>query len=273
MTRGGVSNGQVRRRYWQGTLTSMMALVMTMVLGLASTEAAPTLPVDGRLEPARARLSELVRQAAADGLPADLIVIKVQEGLAKGIDPARIEAAATKLTENLTAAQRYVAERRPGQPPTRLVRAVAEARQAGVPLAIVDPLVRSGRADAPRAVEVLTDLSLRGYPADRAAPLVQNVAVRDAAALERVSGTLETIRQDYTLSHGEAVDALARGLASSDSLQKAYSRTAEDERRRGRGKGAGKGADGESPGKSGLTPGQLKKKGLPFLPPGLGKKP
>lgn len=248
----------------------MTALVMTMVLVMASAEAAPSLPADPRLDPARARIEQLVSRAEAGGLPAEMIVSKVREGLAKGVDAARIEAAAARLTDNLEAAQRYVAERRPGRPPVRLVRAVAEARQAGVSLAVVDPFIRGEKPEMQRAVEVVTDLSLRGYPADRAARVVHNVAARDAAALDRVWGTLETIRQDYTLSHGEAVDALARGLASSDSLQTAYGRTVEDERRRGHGRGgAGKGGgQGDSPGKSGLAPGQLKKKGLPFLPPG-----
>jgi hypothetical protein len=114
-------------------------------------------------------------------------------------------------------------------------------------------------------VEVVTDLSLRGYPSERAEVVVENVLERDARSLDRVPGTLETIRQDYALSHTEAVDALARGLASSDSLQTAYNRTVEDERKRGNGHGSAKAADqdDDSPGKSGLAPGQLKKKNKP----------
>jgi hypothetical protein len=146
------------------------------------------------------------------------------------------------------------------------VRAVAEARLAGVAMSAVDPLLRGERPELQRAVEVVTDLSLRGYPSERAALVVQNVLSRDARALDRIPGTLETIRQDYALSPAEAVDALARGLASSDSLQTAYNRTAEDERRRGHGRGAAaKGAEdgADGPGKSGMAPGQLKKKNAP----------
>jgi hypothetical protein len=185
------------------------------------------------------------------------------------VDPARIDEAAARLTENLETAQRYVAERRPGRPPAPLVRAVAEARQAGVALSVVDPLVRGDRPERQRAVEVVTDLALRGYPSDRTARVVENVLARDARSLDRVPGTLETIRLDYALSHTEAVDALARGLASADSLQTAYGRTVEDERRHGHGRGGAAkggsdndGGDG-SPGKSGLAPGHLKNKNGP----------
>jgi hypothetical protein len=222
------------------------------------------------LEPVRGHLQELVQRAESAGLPSEMIVSKVREGLAKGVDPARIEAAAMRLTENLEAAQRYVVERRPGRPPAPMVRAVAEARLAGVPMNALDLLVRGDRPERQRAVEVLTDLSLRGYPSDRTATVVQSVLSRDARSLERVPGTLETIRHDYALSPTEAVDALARGLSSSDSLQSAYGRTVEDERKRGKGPNAsGKSSEeGESPGKSGMAPGQLKKKGKPFVPPG-----
>jgi hypothetical protein len=118
---------------------------------------------------------------------------------------------------------------------------------------------------------VITDLSLRGYPSERAGVVVENVLAQDARSLDRVPGTLETIRQDYALSHTEAVDALARGLASSKSLQTAYDRTVEDERKRGHGKGGAKSEEreGDGPGKSGLAPGQLKKK---KIPPGQAKK-
>jgi transcriptional/translational regulatory protein YebC/TACO1 len=256
----------------------MMALVMTVMLTLAATAegANPTLPEDGRLEPVRAHLQQVVDRAQAAGLPSDVIVNKVREGLAKGVAPARIEAAVVRLAENLDSAQRYVAGVRKGQAPASLVRAVAEARAAGVAMKAVDSLVRDSRPEGHRAVEVVTDLSLRGYPSERAAVVVENVLDRDARSLDRVPGTLELIRQDYALSHTEAVDALARGLASADSLQTAYKRTVEDEQRRGNGRGANaagrggaaeEGAD-DSPGKSGLAPGHLKKPGQGARPPG-----
>jgi hypothetical protein len=248
----------------------MTSTVMMLLVALASAEAAPGLPADARLAPVRAHLQDVIQRADAAGLPSDMIVSKVREGLAKGVDPARIEAAAIRIADSLTVAQQYVTAHRPGPAAGPLVRAVAEARLAGVAMTAVDPLLRGDRPEQPRAVEVVTDLSLRGYPSDRAALVVQSVLAHDARSLDRVPGALETIRQDYALSHIEAVDALARGLASADSLQTAYTRAADDERRRGHGRGAAaKGAeddgadDSGSPGKSGLAPGQLKKKNAP----------
>jgi hypothetical protein len=173
--------------------------------------------------------------------------------------------AATQLSDNLAAAQQYITARRPGRPTATLVRAVAQARAAKVPMAAVDTLIRGENPERQRAIEVVTDLALRGYPSERAALVVQNVLTRDARSLDRLPGTLETIRLDYALTHTEAVDALARGLASADSLQTAYNRTVEDQRRRGPGRGAAKGGEeeGDAPGKSGMAPGQLKKKNAP----------
>jgi hypothetical protein len=239
----------------------MISLVMATVLALVSSVEAAGLPADPRLEPVRAHLQQLVDRADGAGLPSEMIVSKVREGLAKGVDPTRIEAAVVRLTENLEAARQYVVARRPGQPLASLVRAVAEARMANVPMSAVDRLVKVQKPEMERAVAVVTDLSLRGYPSDRAELVVENVLNRDAGSLDRVPGTLETIRQDYALSHTEAVDALARGLASSDSLQTAYNRTVEDERKRGHGRGGGKAAEQDDEGGSGkLPPGQLKKK-------------
>jgi hypothetical protein len=254
----------------------MFSMVMATLFALTSSVDAAGLPVDARLDPVRGKLEQLIERAEVAGLPSEMIISKVREGLAKGVDPTRIEAAAARLTDNLQAAQQFVVARRPGRPTTSLVRAVAEARAAGVAMVAIERVVKTPQPEQQRAVEVITDLSLRGYPSERAGVVVENVLARDARSLDRVPSTLETIRLDYALSHGEAVDALARGLASSESLQTAYNRTVEDERKAGHGKGASKGKDeeGESPGKSGLAPGQLKKKnkvGPPMVPPGRTK--
>jgi hypothetical protein len=252
-------------------MLSLATLVLALVTA-APAAARPVLPDDARLAAVRPRLEQLIDRLGGAGLPADMIVAKVREGLAKGADPARIEAAAIRLADSLEAAQRYVAARRPGAVAAPLVRAVAEARLAGVALTAIDPLVSPERAEPParRAVEVVTDLSLRGYPPERAAAVVKDVLARDLGALDRLSATLEILRREYALSRAEAVDALARGLASSDTLQTAYTRTAEDERRQGHGGGAARTAEGQegAPGKSGLAPGHLPK----MKPPTAGPK-
>jgi hypothetical protein len=242
----------------------MLATMATAVLGFAAAaEAArPALPDDPRLEPIRDRLAQIILSAEAADLPSEVIISKVREGLAKGVAPAQIEAVTERLAQSLEVAHRYVAARRPGRSRVALVRAVAEAGLAGVGMPAIDSLVSGDRPETPQAVEVVTDLSLRGYPSRRAGLVVQNVLSRDARSLDRVAGTLETLRQDCGLTHLEAVDALARGLASSDSLQTAYKKTIEDEDGRRHRGGTSADWDRNAPGRSRLAPGRLKFRGL-----------
>jgi hypothetical protein len=250
----------------------------TIVVALGLAQAA-ALPDDARLQPVRARLESLVADTAKAGLPAELLVSKVREGLAKGVPAERIQIAAGRLAESLKMADAFVRERRPGAtPPVELVRALAEARMAGVELAAADSVVRSGRptAETARAVEVLTDLTLRGYPTGRAAGLLRDVFARDAASVGRLPATLEVLRREQALTHAETLDAIARGMEGTGSLDAASMRAADEERRKGGGKSKpGGGGQGDPGGKENFVPpGQLKKqagaKGRPANP-GLGR--
>src|SRR4051812_19030613 len=120
----------------------MLAALTAALLVMAS----PSLPDDGRLAEVRPQLQRLVDQASAAGLPVELLVSKVREGLAKGVEPARIEGATERLLDSLEAAQRMVGARR-GSTPAPLVRAVAEARLAGVALPAVEPLLDGKRPE------------------------------------------------------------------------------------------------------------------------------
>jgi len=242
----------------------MLTMMTAAVLGFATAQeaAGQALPDDPRLQPIRDHLAQILQSAEAAALPSEVIVSKVREGLAKGVAPARIEEVTVRLAQNLEAAQRYVTARRSGPARPALVRAVAEARMAGVGMPAIDSLVSDDRPETPHAVELVTDLSLRDYPSGRAGVVVQNVLSRDARSLDRVADTLETLRQDCGLTHGEAVDALARGLALSDSLQNAYKKTVEDEGYRGHRRGA-QPYWGAWPGRSGLAPGRLRSRGIP----------
>ena len=255
-------------------------LTLKLVLTLALAQGA-ALPADPRLDPVRPRLEQLVDRTAASGLPAELVVSKVREGLAKGVSPDRIEAAVARLFDNLQAARTFAAERRSGPAPApELVRALADARMAGIDLASADAVVRGGKAapETARAVEVLTDLSLRGYPADRAAVLVKDLFARDAAALGKLPATLDLLRREQALSHAETVDALARGMRGGGSLEQASTRASAEERRKAPGGAARRGGEGAPGRKEGfIPPGQLKKqmppKGPPAEPPGRGRGP
>jgi hypothetical protein len=250
----------------------MIVLLLTLSGTALAASGAVSLPDDARLTPVRAELQRRIDSAAAAGLPTDALVSKTREGLAKGVDPQRIASAVARLADDLEVAQRFVAARRPGPVAPGLVRAVAEARMAGIDLATLPSLVAVDRPPQPaqRAVEVLTDLSLRGYPVQRALVVVERIEVREPAALDRVPALLDTIRRDQALSPAEAADALARGLAVADSLQGAYRRAVEDERRKENGKGsAGTGTVVDGPGNSENAPGRLIKV---KLPPGQAKK-
>lgn len=228
--------------------------------------AAPVLPADPRLAPVRAQVDQTVSRAEQAGLPSEIIVSKVREGLAKGIDPQRIAAAAERLADNLSEARSFVSERRRGgSPAPELVRAVAEARMAGIAPGANDAIVREGRSpgESARAVEVLTDLSLRGYPVDRAAQVVRDVLKGDPGAVPRLPAALETIRQEQALTQTESMDALSRGMSKGGGSLKAAAAQAAAAARRpeGVGRGAGKASEGGAgPGNAGfIPPGQLKK--------------
>jgi hypothetical protein len=240
--------------------------------------AAPALPEDARLEPVRAQVQGLVAQAEQNGLPAEIIVSKVREGLAKGVDPQRIAMAAQRLSEGLAEARAFVVARRPqGTPSPDLIRAVAESRMAGVDAASNDELVRKGRtaSESARAVEVLTDLSRRGYPVDHAAKVVRDVLARDPVAVPKVAATLETIRNEQALTQGESIAVLSQSMAKSNgSLQSAAAHAAKAERRREGAPGRGKaGEGGVAPGNAGFVPPGLLKKETEAMKPGRGMPP
>jgi hypothetical protein len=231
-------------------LAVVFALVASWGAGAArAADGVATLPDDARLAPVRAALQATLDRARRDGLPDALIVGKVREGLAKGAPPEAIRAAAARVATSLGAADRFLkAHRRPIAPP-ELVRAVADAHAAGVDLEAAAAMTSSIAADAvlARAIDVLTDLAVRGYPGHRAAQVVGEVAGRDPGSLGRVVVGVEEIRSQRTVSRADALEALGRNIASGGgSLDSAVARALED----------GDRAGSASPGKSGQAPGQ-----------------
>jgi hypothetical protein len=256
-------------------LVKMTTLALCAFSHLAM--AAPSLPTDPRLSPVRGRVEDVVTRADKAGLPTEILVSKVREGLAKGVDPQRIAATVQRLADHLGEAQSFVAERRGKGPASpELVRAIAEARLAGIDPGANDALVRNGKTSgqSARAVEVLTDLSLRGYPMGQASRVVGDVLSRDPGAMARLPATLETIRQEQALTQVESMDAFSRGMAKSGSVQAAASQAAATPRAEGVGRGAGKGGEGSAgPGNAGFVPpGLLKKEtGAMKANPGMGQ--
>jgi len=189
------------------------ATMLSVALALAALTEAPALPeeVEVRLGAEAAPLRMLVDRAAESGLPADLLVSKIREGLAKNVEPSQIRGATQRLGEALSLARSFIGERRSGPPARELLRAVAEAQLAGCRLAELDRLLRTPSAPGPtaRAIEVLVDLVLRGYPSAPAARVVSAVLAREPEALGRLPAILEQLRQEQALSQRDVVAMLA----------------------------------------------------------------
>ena len=229
-----------------------------------AAEAVPPLPADPRLASVRAPLEEILARAAKDGLPTDLIASKVREGLAKGVAPEAIRGAAERLAGSLDGAARFLrAQRGPGSatpaapaPSPLLIRAVAEANLAGVEAEGVQPLVASVDSDAvvARAIEVVTDLTMRGYPSRRSGAVVRDIADRDPRSLGRVVAGVESIRAEQTVSRADALEALVRNFKTgTPSLDSAVARALEGGDRAGNASGLSPGKSAEAPGHTGNT--------------------
>ena len=229
-----------------------LALLCAFLWAARASAADPgSLPADPRLAPVRADLERTVATAARDGLPADMILSKVREGLAKGVAPEVIRDVAGRLAQNLSTSAKLLRAQRAGTPSPALVRVVAEARMAGVEAESISPLAAAREPDAvvARAVEVVTDLTVRGYPSRPSASLVREITDRDATSLGRVVAGLEAIRTEQTVSRADALEALGRNFRSGGaSLDTALARSLESGNRAG-------GAGADSPGKSADAPG------------------
>lgn len=199
--------------------------------GRAAHAAQASLPVSDQLDPVRAPLQRLVDQAAHEGLPEELLVGKVREGLAKGVAPALILSAVERLTRDLGEASRFL-RAQPGKPAASpaVVRALVEARQAGMTWEGAAPLVQAHLDEGRlvRAIDVLAELVLRGYPDRPAGSLVRDVVARDPGSVGRLVAGVEAIRRAQTVSRADALSALGQSLAmNGNSLDVAVSHSIE----------------------------------------------
>jgi hypothetical protein len=188
------------------------AAILSVALALAAATEAGALPEEARLGAEAAPLRTLVDRAAEGGLPSELLVSKIREGLAKNVDPSQIRAATERLLEALDRARGFIGERRPGPPARDLLQAVAQAQLAGCGFAELDRLLSTASAPGPtaRAIDVLVDLMLRGYPSAPASRMVRVVLVQEPEVLGRLPAILERLRQDQALSQRDVVAMLAR---------------------------------------------------------------
>jgi hypothetical protein len=192
-------------------------------------------PIDNApLGPGAADLGVIINQAKHDGLPAELIVDKVREGLAKGIPASQVMSVARGLLVALAHAR---AEAQPligVAPPPGLLKAIIEARTAGVASDSIVTLLRAGGRE--QAVQVLTDLVQRGYPTLVAARTVGALSShRDA--LEQLVGQAERLRLIEGASLSDALYTLvcanAQGLSLDRAEQLLHGNEANDDNGRG----------------------------------------
>src|SRR5262245_59891235 len=115
-----------------------------MTFVLAMLLATQTVPSDPRLATVEAELAHIVERAAQDGLPTDVLVAKIQEALAKSVPPPRILVVVHTLASDLSSARAFAAPLVAGatEPQAALLRALAEAKAAGIALPQTTALVR-----------------------------------------------------------------------------------------------------------------------------------
>jgi hypothetical protein len=186
------------------------ALTMISLPGLGHGEAGPL--DDPRLGQSAGELRALVAGAAHDGLPSELLVDKLREGLAKGVPPPRLVAAERALATALAHAHAEAVPFGEAARDRALIKAIVDAHRAGVSAAEVTAVLTAvlPPGQRTRALEVLTDLAVRGYPADAAARTVAAVGKRGPVALGQLVAEAERLRTGQGATAAEALDALQR---------------------------------------------------------------
>jgi len=221
--------------------------VLVMTVGLVSQSryaaAAEAVPADARLGATGPSLQATVERAGAAGLPTHPLVVKIREGLAKGVPAERIATAVDALARGLDEANQFARAHGRGHPAPELLEALAGLHTRGAAWESATPLVTSKLDDvaASRAVDVLSELAQRGYPERPAGRLLRDVANHDPTAIGRVATGLESVRRGLTVSHADAVDTLGANLAVDGVALDAAVAKSLDGREHGGGNGNGNG--------------------------------
>jgi hypothetical protein len=246
-------------------LTLMLFLLGRPTLGQAAPPS--SLVEDARLGPARAELRASFDAALREQVPEALLTDKLREGLAKGVPAPRIAQVIAGLERALAAAR---AEALPlvAAPPPGLLKAMVEAHAIGAARNDLASVLRAAAPHGPeaatRAVEVLTDLGQRGYPAGPASITVAQIARSSPASLAQLPAQAELLRSQRGASHAEALAALLRASAEGiplDRAEQALRRGDKSDDGRGPGGDDGHGPVRESSGPRGNANGNGKGRG------------
>lgn len=172
---------------------------MCLLLGNAATLGAQDPRLTARL-PSRtaAAIQMLVDSAAADGLPADPLVLKALEGESKGADSVRIVSAVRLLVTRLMASRQALG---PQASEAELVAGAAALKAGAAPASL--QALRALRRERPLVVplSVLADLLTVGIPAAEAWSSVERMASTGAsdaqfvALRDRLTGSAEPMQR------------------------------------------------------------------------------
>ena len=166
----------------------LRAQVLGLVLAAAPAPGAlaqPTSPspgvlADARLTEVRAQVEAAAHSAAEAGLPAEWLLDKVAEGLAKGVPPGQIISAVERLGERMRSAariQRDLPAAHDRAEARAVLRSLVDALSVGAPEAAVARLAhgiaRSDPDAVPGGIAAVADLGERGFRGDEAVHAVE----------------------------------------------------------------------------------------------------
>lgn len=221
----------------------MMPTAVTLVLLSAWLAAVAVLPADARLLPVKGRMQAALEVAEREELPADLLVSKMREGLAKRVPAPLIATAVERLVVVLQEVRELAQRRSVSSPSPRLLQALAEARLANVGEEQLGRLLAAQGNETNRrlAIESLSDLKLRGCEPEVAAPLVESLLRKDPKSLALLPSLIQSLRQDFALTNAEAAFSIENGLRNEASLQRAATRARNENAALGKGARANEG--------------------------------
>jgi hypothetical protein len=221
---------------------------------------------DARLGEVRGRVEAAARSASEAGLPAEWLLDKVREGLAKGVPPGEIVSAVERLGERMRSAARI----QHGLPPERssaqsraVLRGLVDALGVGAPEGSVSRLARGMAREDPGAVragiEAVADLGERGFRGESAVHAVEIAFERGGRdGVASLLASADKIGdQGGSAARAQALEAAANRAGKSSAApgnafghdRAASSRPVNPPRDRGNARGRDRAGGGDRPGR------------------------
>ena len=205
-------------------LTSIVSLVLATWLAVDAD-----LPANPSLDPVRDQLEQTLRYAEKQGLPRELLLSKVREGIAKRVSPHTVAGAVEQLARHLAEANMLAKASNMPSPSPRLLQAIAEGRLAGLSeTQIKSVLVNGVSSQTIEAIDALADLHLRGYEPNSVLPLIQQMQNKDPGALVQLAPALEIVRRDFALTNTETAQMLDQGFKQKPTFDQAVAKVRRD---------------------------------------------